>query len=75
MSTPIVDEVVEQLEHLPEDLQRRVLAYTRSLARSAPQGVSGQELLRFAGLIPADDLERMRQAVEQGCEQVDPDDW
>jgi len=75
MDTPIVDKVVEQLKTLPQDLQWRVLEFTRALAVSAPHGVSGQQLLRFAGTISADDAQLMREAIEQGCEQVDPDGW
>ncbi len=75
MSTPIIDKVVEQLEVLPYELQRRVLEFTRMLVVSVPRGVPGQQLLRFANVIPPDDLQLMRQAIEQGCEQVDANEW
>jgi len=71
MKTPIIDKVVEQLEALPYELQRQVLQFTRALAISAPHGVPGRQLLRFAGAIPLTDLQIMKQAIEQGCEQVD----
>ncbi len=38
---------------------------------SAPHGVPGQQLQRFAGTIPLDDLELMREAIEQDCERGD----
>ena len=38
-------------------------------------GVSGQSLLRFSGAVAADDLDRMRQAIAEGCEQVNVDEW
>ncbi len=75
MDTPIVTKVIEELRALPHELQWRVLEFTRALALSAPRGVSGGQLLRFAGTIPPDDLETMRKAIEQGCEQVDGDEW
>lgn len=75
MDTPVVDKVIEQLRTLPNELQWRVLEFTRALAASAPHGVLGQQLLRFAGTIPLDDLRLMRQAIEQGCEQVDANEW
>ena len=75
MSTSVVDQVIEQLQALPHELQWRVLEFTRALALSAPHGVPGQQLLRFAGALPTDDLQLMREAIEQGCEQVDADDW
>ncbi len=39
------------------------------------RGVPGQALLRFAGLVETDDLALMQRAIEEGCEQVQPDEW
>ncbi len=74
MST-LVDRVVEQLKSLPDELQWRVYEFARSLAASTPQGVPGRQLLRFAGAIPSDDLELMRQTIEEDCERVDTNEW
>lgn len=75
MNTPIIDKVVEQLKALPQELQWRVLEFTRALAVSTPRGVPGRQLLRFAGAISLDDVQLMREAIEQGCERVDADEW
>ena len=75
MNTPIVEKVIKELKPLPYELQWRVLEFTRALAVSVPHGVPGEQLLRFAGAIPLDDTQRMQQAIEQGCEQVDADEW
>jgi len=75
MDTSIVEKVIEQLKSLPRELQWRVLEFTRALAASTPHGVAGVQLLRFAGTIPLDDIKVMREAIEQGCEQVDVNDW
>jgi len=75
MDISIVEKVVEQLKALPQELQWRVLEFTRALAVSTPHGVSGVQLLRFAGTIALDDVNIMRQAIEQGCEQVDVNEW
>ncbi len=71
MITPIIEQVVEQLESLPEDLQRRVLEFVQGLKGSAFRGALGKQLIRFVGFIPLDDLQQMRQAIESDCEQVD----
>ena len=71
MDTPIIDKVVEELKDLPPELQRRVLEFTRALAVSSPHGIPGQQLLRFSGSISLEDVQLMREAIEQGCEQVD----
>lgn len=75
MDTPIVDKVIEQLKTLPQELQWRVLEFTRALAQSTPRGVPGRQLLRFAGTISPQDAELMREAIERGCEQVDANEW
>jgi hypothetical protein len=75
MNTPILDKVIEQLKALPNELQWRVLEFTRALALSNPGGVPGRQLLHFAGTIPLEDTRMMREAIEQGCEQVDRDGW
>lgn len=75
MNTSVVERVVEQLRELPYELQWRVLEFTRALALSTPRGVSGKQLLRFAGAIPLSEVELMRLAIERGCEEVDINEW
>jgi len=75
MNNTLLTQVVEKLSHLPDDLQQRVLEFVQALSESVRRGVSGKQLLRFAGLIPLDDLHLMRLAIEAGCEQVDFHEW
>ncbi|NJL41979.1 MAG: hypothetical protein HC840_06685 [Leptolyngbyaceae cyanobacterium RM2_2_4] len=75
MNIPIIDEVVEQLKVMPQPLQRQVLEFVRSLIKAEVRGTPGQQLLRFAGSIPSDDLQLMCEAIEQDCEQIDVDEW
>ena len=75
MGTPIVDKVIQQMVSMPYEMQWRVLEFTRALALSSPSGIAGGQILRFAGAIAPDDLELMREAIEQGCERVDGDEW
>jgi hypothetical protein len=73
--TTLVDKVVDQLKTLPYEMQWRVYEFTRALVASVPRGVPGSQLVRFAGAIPLDDLQLMRQAIEEGCERVDANEW
>jgi hypothetical protein len=75
MDTAIIDKVIEELKSLPQDLQCRVLEFTRMLAHTSSRGVQGKQLLRFAGAIPLEDVSRMSEAIEQNCEQVDANEW
>jgi hypothetical protein len=70
MGESVIALVVEELTTLPEAMQRQVLADAQALKTSMPRGVSGQDLLRFAGLFPPEDLEEIREAIGRGCEQV-----
>ena len=49
--SPIIDQVIKQLEMLPDELQWRVLEFTRAISGSLPRGTPGQQLLHFAGAI------------------------
>ena len=75
MDTPIIERVIEQLRLLPAELQWRVYEFTHALSVSAPHGVPGKQLLRFAGAIPSAELQLMRQAIAEGCERVDVNEW
>lgn len=69
------DEILSQLDSLPYDLQEKVLEYIRSLSSKLPTGVSGKDLLRFAGKISKEDIKKMSESIEAECERVDLSDW
>ena len=75
MNTSIATRVIKKINHLPYDLQRKVLEFVDSLDVSSQQGIPGRQLLRFAGAIPLNDLQSMRLAIESGCEQIDQNEW
>lgn len=74
-TSTITQEIIEQVSKLSPELQRRVLDYARTLEPERVKGVSGKDLLRFAGTISKEDLQLMAQAIEEGCEQIDMDSW
>ncbi len=67
--------IYEQLEKLPLEQRRQVLEFVRSLTAPQIQGVPGRSLLRFAGAIDRADLQALKQAIEEGCERINPNDW
>ena len=75
MNDYMIEQVVGQLRQLPEAMQRQVLSFTQMLQSSIPIGVPGRSLLTFAGTISAEDLQLMSEAIEEGCERVDSDEW
>ncbi len=70
MVTPVLTEIVEQVKILPDNLQYQVLTFARTLRTLTHYGTPGKALLQFAGSIPAEDVDKIRQAIETGCEQV-----
>ena len=58
-------ELLERLETLTPVQQQQVLNYTRQLLGERPKGIPGEELLKFVGTIPPEDLEEMKQAIEE----------
>jgi hypothetical protein len=71
----IQHEISACLGKLPLEKQRQVLAFAKTLTTPLPQGVRGSTLLRFAGAIDPRDLDAMSQAIEDGCERIDADEW
>lgn len=70
MDNPVILKVVEELETLPDNLQQQVLEYVQTLKVSIQPGVPGRQLLRFAGFIPSDDLQEMKQAIATGVNRL-----
>lgn len=75
MSDLVKDQIMEQLSGMSEDEQRRILEIARSMTAKLGDGVKGSSLLRFAGTIDPEDARRTSDAVEEGCEQIDPNEW
>ena len=65
-----IQEIVQRLENLSPGQQRQVLDFTLQLSGESPKGISGKELLEFAGLFPPEDLEEIKRAIEDDCGQV-----
>lgn len=68
-------EVLHLMAHLPEASQRQVLNFARSLAPTGPVGIPGKDLLRFAGIITESEAQALAQAIEEGCERIDLNEW
>ena len=63
--TTVKKEIIDEVGRLDYEQQRRVLDFARALIITDPKGVSGKRLLSFAGTIPAGDLKKMKQAIDE----------
>jgi len=69
------EEISAQLHKLTLDQQQQLLAFVRALTRGNSGGVPGRKLLHFAGAIDPDELRVIEQAISEGCEQVNLNEW
>lgn len=76
MASPSIKaELLAEIARLGTEGQLRVLEFARSLAKSRIPGTPGERVIELAvGIDPAD-LQKMSEAIEEGCEQVHPDEW
>lgn len=68
MSKAFENEFLKNLGLLSKEQQSKVLAYIKTLLKTPPS--SSHELLRFAGSIDKAEVEKMRAAIEAGCENI-----
>jgi hypothetical protein len=73
MPRTLKDEIVERVERLGPPEQRKVLDFVRGMG--VPAGTAGKELLSFAGAIEPQDLDAISQAIQEGCETIEPNGW
>lgn len=75
----VVEQITRAVEHLSPTQQQTVLSFARALqpapGNTLPAGAQLKDLLQFAGSIPGEDLRQMERAIEEGCEQVNPNAW
>ncbi|HEX3048196.1 MAG TPA: hypothetical protein VHY08_25815 [Bacillota bacterium] len=71
----ISSELLKQLDKLPLESQKKVLKFAQTLNAETLKGKPGKDLLKFAGTIDADSLRVIEEAIEYGCEKVDPNEW
>ena len=67
--------LLEDFERLPADLQKTIGELTHALAVTRPRGVPARSLLKHEGVLAPESARQMREAIEEGCEQVDPREW
>jgi len=74
VATPLEDSFHSEFSQLTPAQQFKTLEFLRTL-NGTPRGTPGSELMEFVGTIPHEDLELMKQAIEEDCGQVDPHGW
>ena len=68
-------ELLKQIEKLTPLQQKQVLDFALELSGELSKRYPGENLLKLVGTISPEDLEIMKQAIEEGCEQVNESEW
>lgn len=70
-----IQEITKRLKTFSLEQQRQVLDFMLELSGEPHKQYPGKNLLQFVGTISKEDLEIMKQTIEEGCEQVDESEW
>ncbi len=66
MSTAFNSDFGNEFAQLTPEQQAEVLQFMRSVKKDPAKGTPSEELLKFVGTIPHEDLEAMKAAIEEG---------
>ena len=75
LDAAIQSDLLKEVERLSPPLQRKVVSYAHSLAEPRPRGTPGRQLLKFAGILSPEEGKAMMDAIEEGCERIDVNEW
>ena len=76
MVVPAVKEqILTDLDQLSPEQQKRAAELVHGLVAPLPRGASLEDLLKLAGTLDSDTAREMMEAIEEGCERVDLDEW
>ena len=68
-------ELLIALGNLPEEAQHQVAEFARTLTMRRTSGSLASTLLTLGGSIDPQDLQKMAEAIQEGCERIDVDGW
>lgn len=71
----VKEQILNDIEQLSPEMQARAAQLIHGLVEAGPRGISGRDLLPFAGAIDAESIREMEEAIEDGCERIDPEAW
>lgn len=75
MSTVTLESVVEKLSAMPEQSQRRVLAFIEALSVTKPVMPTNDGIASTAGCLSPEDADMMERVIREDFGRIHPDDW
>jgi hypothetical protein len=71
----IKEQILKDLDRLSPELQQRALRLVHDLVDPHPRGASIEDLMSVAGILDDESAREMIEAIEEGCERIDPEGW
>jgi hypothetical protein len=71
----VKDQILQDLDQLSPEQQQQAAVLVRGLVSRLPKGASVEDLMPLAGCLDEQSAREMMQAIEEGCERVDLDEW
>ena len=71
----IKEQILNDLEQMSPQEQKRAAEIVHGMVTPLPRGASIEDLMKVAGTLDDESAREMIAAIEDGCEQVDPDGW
>ena len=75
LNIKIKKKLIEDLNNLPFDSQKKVQEFAHALLITQNTGKSGKDMIKFSGIFSNDDAAELREIIETGCERVDINEW
>lgn len=72
-TSSLSEQIAEEAARLSPEDQQRALDFVRALETGQPE-TPADVWRRLAGLFSPEDLDEMERAIEEGCENIDPDE-
>lgn len=67
------NQILETIKNFNKDQQFKLLEFIKSIKPSKRK--TGKDLLKFVGKIPKSDLKIMQSSINEGCENIDNNEW
>jgi hypothetical protein len=71
----IQHQLYEEIDKLSAAEQLRLLAAAREIKSEVPKGTPWSAIQHLAGTLPDADANEIMAAIEEGCENIDLDEW
>jgi hypothetical protein len=71
----VKERILRDLDQLSPELQQRAVRLVHNLVDPLPRGASVENLMSLAATLDDESAREMIEAIEEGCERIDPEDW